>query len=282
MNIKENLLFPESLCKPGALKPSMTRSKHQRGLCASLALEAKVNYPPTIHPQFHKQQQPWASFILKGLSVQTPFPSISKCSALAQWSRCWTCPFKNLNPGFPFYLFLDRSLDRNSHLCSSSLAPKPNSGNLSQLCPDDIHPEGWWISQVFFDCLSGISLTFSAYSPLPWEHLPPSLPPSWDHPNHHCFYAETWHSNLVFPQAKFNHLFYKYTAGVYMPSSVLVTKQTGVVFALGDNNFSRGGKKYESITFVWDIKEIYVPWAQMKRFNLVRLGKVSQRKWYLN
>lgn len=52
----------------------------------------------------NKQQQPWASFIPKRLSVQTPFPSSSKRSALAQQSWCWICSFKNLNPGFPVCL----------------------------------------------------------------------------------------------------------------------------------------------------------------------------------
>lgn len=102
MNLRENLFFLNRLHKPGALKPLMTLTRLPRGL-KSLALGAKVNYSLPHRQCLTSNSSPGPPLFL---NYSWSKPSVSKCSALAQWPWCYICSFKNLSPGFPFCFFV--------------------------------------------------------------------------------------------------------------------------------------------------------------------------------
>ena len=173
---------------------------------------------------------------------------VSKCSVLAQWSWCCICPLQNLSPGFPFCLFVP--LWAWEGILTPALPSRDPAVFLSSVQTTSmLQGRGYLRSPLPpFWKLSNLVCLLS--SVMGGGHLPFALSPSWDCPNCHCFYAETYHSNQVFPGWKFNHLFNKYLVSVYVPKTnkqkkpVLVTKQTGILFALQHSDPSRGHKKY--------------------------------------
>lgn len=153
----------------------------------------------------NKQEKPQASFIPKRLFVQIWFPSVSKCSALAQGLDLYFLFQESMSWLSILSPRATVSLGRNSYTSSASQAPS----HLSLLCPDSLDISG------FCYYLSGNFLTSSVYPSLPWGHLLfLSLSPSWDCSICHCFYTKPCHSNQVFPQSKCNHLF-EYLVSVY-------------------------------------------------------------------
>lgn len=116
----------------------------------------------------NKQEKPQASFIPKRLFVQIRFPSVSKCSALAQGLDLYFLFQESMSWLSILSPRATVSLGRNSYTSSASQAPS----HLSLLCPDSLDISG------FCYYLSGNFLTSSVYPSLPWGHLLfPSHPP---------------------------------------------------------------------------------------------------------